>query len=254
MWGYGFIAVIDTETDECLYFNDSEELTDLKIGRAVLSEDGKKLYVSATNTNLYRIDIATGDTYYYENDSLREISNAYRWRYLTVSPDGSSLAMCCSDGQVRIIDEASGEVKDEFTLLTLINLYIEFTGDSKYLISQGDDYTVKIRDIERKDHISSYDMGGLIEYVVEDEENGLLALDSGTVAALLETSKYAVVADCGSGYGVTYCKWDKTFILSGRANLYSIGYKDYKKLCEEARRQFGDAELSDEKKILYNVD
>ena len=92
-------------------------MTDLKIGRVVLSEDGKKLYVSATNTNLYRIDIATGDTYYYENDSLREISNAYHWRYLTVSPDGSSLAMCCSDGQVRIIDEASGEVKDEFTLL-----------------------------------------------------------------------------------------------------------------------------------------
>jgi len=97
-------------------------------------------------------------------------------------------------------------------------------------------------------------MGGLIDYIVEDEENGLLALDSGKLVVMLETSKYAVVADCVSSFGVTYCKGKKSFILSGYSNLYSIEYKDYKKLCEEARRQFGDAELSDEKKILYNVD
>ena len=51
-----------------------------------------------------------------------------------------------------------------------------------------------------------------------------------------------------------YCKDNKTFILAQADGLYSMEYKDYKKLCEEARRQFGDAELSDEKKILYNVD
>ena len=253
-WGSGFIAVLDTEKEECVYLNDSEELAGQKIGNVALSEDGKKLYVSATDTNLYRIDIATGDIHYYENDSLREVANAYQWKYLTISPDGSTLAMCCSDGKVRIIDEASGEVKDDFTLLTLTNLFIDFTGDGKYLISQGDDYTVKIRDIERSEHISSYDMDGLIDYIVEDEENGLLALDSGKLVVMLETSKYAVVADCVSSFGVTYCKGKKSFILSGYSNLYSIEYKDYKKLCEEARRQFGDAELSDEKKILYNVD
>ncbi len=253
-WGNGFIAVLDTEKEECVYLNDSEELAGQKIGNVALSEDGRKLYVSATDTNLYRIDIATGDIHYYENDSLREVANAYQWKYLTISPDGSTLAMCCSDGKVRIIDEASGEVKDDFTLLTLTNLFIDFTGDGKYLISQGDDYTVKIRDIERSEHISSYDMGGLIDYIVEDEENGLLALDSGKLVVMLETSKYAVVADCVSNFGVTYCKGKKSFILSGYSNLYSIEYKDYKKLCEEARRQFGDAELSDEKKILYNVD
>ena len=253
-WGSGFIAVLDTEKEECVYLNDSEELAGQKIGNVALSEDGKKLYVSATDTNLYRIDIATGDIHYYENDSLREVANAYQWKYLTISPDGSTLAMCCSDGKVRIIDEASGEVKDDFTLLTLTNLFIDFTGDGKYLISQGDDYTVKIRDIERSEHISSYDMDGLIDYIVEDEENGLLALDSGKLVVMLETSKYAVVADCVSSFGVTYCKGKKSFILSGYSNLYSIEYKGYKKLFEEARRQFGDAELSDEKKILYNVD
>ncbi len=253
-WGNGIIAVIDTEKKECLYLNDSKELADLKIGKVVLSEDGKKLYVSATDTNLYRIDTETGDIHYYENDSLREISNAYGWKYLAISPDGSSLAMCCSDGKARIIDEASGEIKDEFTLPTLTNVFIEFTSDGKYLIAQGDDYIVKIRDIEKSESISSYDMGGLIQYIVEDEENGLLALDSGKVLALFETSKYAVVADILCSKGVTYCKDNKTFILAKADGLYSMEYKDYKKLCEEARRQFGDAELSDEKKILYNVD
>ena len=254
-WGYGYILVIDTETNECLYFNDSDDIKQLEIGNVVVSEDGKSLYVSATDTNLFRVDMASGEIRYYENDLLREISDTYQSQYLKVSPDGKYLAMCCFDGKVRVIEEASGDTIDEFELPAMYNTYIEFTGGSDYLIAQDDDYTIKIRDIKNKEHISSYgEMTGGITYIVEDEENGILAISSGYLTALFETSQYAVVADCRSSYGVTYCKNDKTFLLSGYSNLFTIGYKDYKKLCEEAREQFGDAELTEEKKILYNID
>ena len=255
VWGTGFVLALDTDTEECLYLNDSEEIKNLDIGNAVLSEDGKTLYVSATDTNLFKIDIASGEYEYYDNDLLREISNAYQSSYLRISPDGKRIAMGCRDGKVRVVDEASGEVIDEFTLLINNSIFIEFTTDGNYLIAQGDDYTVKIRDIENKDTITSAPgMTNLVDYVLEDTENGILVVSGGNVTALFETSKYALVADCYSAYGVTYCKDIKSFLLSGKRNLYTIGYKDYKQLREEAYRQFGDVKLSDEKKILYNID
>ena len=53
--------------------------------------------------------------------------------------------------------------------------------------------------------------------------------------------------------GITYLKGEKRFITKKQTLINAIGYKNYQELIKEAKKQFPDAELSEEKKIKYNI-
>ncbi|MBR1861877.1 MAG: toll/interleukin-1 receptor domain-containing protein [Lachnospiraceae bacterium] len=255
VWGYGYVAVYDTGSGEYVYFNNHlEETGGRQIGNVCVSEDGKNLYISATGTNLYRVDIESGEITVYENDDLRENSETYGSRYLIVSPDGKTVAMGCLDGRVRIIDASTGSIIDEFPLPAMYNIFLQYTDDGRKLIVQGDEYTVKVRDIENGVFLSSYNLEGKISYIAEDTDRGLTALSGTMRTALLENGMYGVVADCESSYGVTYCAENGSFVLSGKNNIYRIAYKNYEELKILADKEFSGAVLSDEKKKIYNID
>ena len=50
-----------------------------------------------------------------------------------------------------------------------------------------------------------------------------------------------------------YLKGEKRFITKDLNLISAIGYKNYQELIKEAKKQFPDAELSEEKKIKYNI-
>ena len=55
--------------------------------------------------------------------------------------------------------------------------------------------------------------------------------------------------------GLLYLKSNGSILVSmDRTEIRRTYYKDYRKLIEEAKKQFPGASLSDEKKTRYNVD
>jgi hypothetical protein len=55
--------------------------------------------------------------------------------------------------------------------------------------------------------------------------------------------------------GLEYLKGDDSILVSiDRINIRRTYYKDYKKLMEEAKKQFPNATLTAEKRAQYNID
>ena len=53
---------------------------------------------------------------------------------------------------------------------------------------------------------------------------------------------------------VTYLAGCKQFVIADCTSVWTVGYKNYRELLAEAERQFPGAELSDEKRIMYNLE
>ena len=54
--------------------------------------------------------------------------------------------------------------------------------------------------------------------------------------------------------GGTYLAKQKAFLLINGRSIRLVKYKDYHALLEEAKRQFPNAVLSEEKKVEYNIE
>ena len=82
---------------------------------------------------------------------------------------------------------------------------------------------------------------------------GLMAACTGSSLFLFETKGYGRVAYAKNG--LVFLKSNDSVLVSiDRKEIKRTYYKDYKKLMEEAKKQFPGATLSDEKKTRYNVD
>ncbi|MBO7369024.1 MAG: hypothetical protein J6U25_01910, partial [Clostridia bacterium] len=108
--------------------------------------------------------------------------------------DGKTVAMCCKDGILRILDSVTGDLKDEVTLNARVRCGLYFTADDKFLIIQGDDLTVKIRDIENRTFRNSFDSVYDLSRPVQDRD-GFLALSDTQRIYLLKTDDYDELED-----------------------------------------------------------
>ena len=172
---------------------------------------------------------------------------------MALSPDGKYLAVCCADGMMRLVDTDSFETVSEAPLESYLRSYISFTDDGKHIVVQGDDYRIRVYDVDSKAYITTVESDGSISHIVCDDESKLMAVCTGTSVFLFETTGYGRVAYAEDG--LFYLKSNDSILVSiDRTNVRRTYYKDYKKLMDEARKQFPGAELSAEKKTRYNVD
>ena len=247
LWDTHNISAIDLENRKVLLNAESDTV----IGNAVITEDGSTVLVSATDRNLFKVDVASKTDKDYSSDSLREISDAYTLQYLAVSPDGKTAAMCCMDGMLRLINVSDGSLVDEIPFNAKLHCSLYFTADSKVLIMQGDDLSVKIRDIKGKTFLNSFDASYELKQPTQ-AGNGYIAVTDILYMYLIDTEHYGICA--AVPYGAVYIPSDNTFILSNTGHLYSVPHKDYKALIKEAKKQFPDASLTDEEKVKYNLE
>ncbi|MBP3238880.1 MAG: TIR domain-containing protein [Lachnospiraceae bacterium] len=240
------LLVYDLETMECLY----SETYDKNIICAELSNDAKTLLLSLVDRNLTLIDIASKEKTVLEDDNLKTLTNLSAYDVLAVSKNGKLGAMACIDGNVRVIELDSGEIFQEIPMNSHVRCFIRFTADDDHLILQGDDYAIKVWDIGRELSVSYTSCNTMISTVIEDSD-GHLAMCTPYFTGLFETDTFALVAQVQ--YGFVYIPEDNSFLIQDQNNIYRTVYKDYKTLIKEAERQFGSLELSDEKKIAYNI-
>ncbi len=224
------------------------------IENAAVSEDGKTIYAFFENTPLTKIDVQTGEMSAYENEDLFSSVGVSSSNSIVVSPDGKYVAAGCFDGKVRVIESSSGNVIDEIPEQVNVSFFMVFTRDSKHLLLQGNDRVVNIRNIEEKCNAGTIDAYEGINNVIFDDANGVIALCTSRYVYLIENETFVLVADAVNNGTITYVPAAKAFVLSDTKGIWKIGYKDYRELIEEAKKQFPGAELTEEKKIRYNID
>ena len=240
------VAVVDLENKKCIY----SENTEYSVGNAIVSEDGSKLYISPKGGALLVLDIASKETKAFA-DEYKGLSNYSSNKYIELSQGGRYIAMCCKDGNVRIADTNDLSTKAVIPLQTKNNTFLRFIDEDRYLIIQGDDHKIRIWDVENDSFVVSTDCYRNMEYAVFDKQDGLLAVGDGAQLFLFETNTYGLVAYVP--YCTTYIKDKNRFVLKSREEIFHTTYKDYATLLQEAKIQFPNTELSDEEKVLYNI-
>ncbi len=248
-WTPQSLMVFDLVEKKSIFEYRSEE----NIGTLLLSDDGKRVYIAGDTGTLYALDTSTSERYEFKDENIRTVAAGYYKDFMALSPGGEYIAICCEDGMMRIVDTASFETVSEVPLESYLRSYVSFTDDGSHILVQGDDYRIRIYDMKTGAYVTTTDSNGSISYIVCDEKNGLMAACTGSSVFLFETNGYGLVAFAEDG--ITYLKSNGSILLSiDRATIKRTYYKDYKKLVEEAKKQFPGAALSAEKKIRYNVD
>ena len=249
LWGFHDIVILDLEERRMLLSINMEDDT---VGKVVIAPDGSAVYAVMSGKNLMRVDAETGEVREYEEDSLREVSDCFSMDFMSLSPDGTLFAMFCEDGNVRVFDLKKETILAEIPIQAKRCAYIEFMEDGRKLILQGDDYKVRIWDMETGGYLKFIDALDTIRFTVPDPEDGLFALCDGARTYLIETGSFGLTAAVEGGY--TYLKDTNTFIVYHSGSFYRTAYKSYKELLEEAERQFPGAVMTDEEKAMFNVD
>ncbi len=245
----GEMMIFDPEKKEVI----NEYETEDSIGSLLLSDDGKRVYVANDDGSLYAIDTGDLTRHEFKDDKVRTIAAGYYKDFMALSPDGKYLAICCADGMMRLVDTDSFETVSSAPLESYLRSYISFTDDGKHVVVQGDDYRIRVYDIDAKAYITTVESDGAISYIVCDDESNLMAVCTGLSLFLFETKGYGRVAYAEDG--LVFLKSNDSILVSiDREEIKRTYYKDYKKLMEEAKKQFPGATLSDEKKTRYNVD
>jgi WD40 repeat protein len=248
IWDSRNIAAIDLEKREILV----QASTESTIGKVLINSDLDKLYVSEGKDTLYEIDIDAKATREFKGENLSTVANSYSKEFIALSPDDKLIAICCRDGYVRLVNTESYETEAMIPLQTYLSAFVGFTDDCTHVIMQGDDYKVRIWDIENKCMASSIDTSATVRQIICDEEDNLMALAVGYGMLLYETNGYGCIGSATEG--MFYLKSNNSILVSSdQTEVSRTYYKDYKQLIEEAKKQFPGAQLSEEKKVKYNI-
>ena len=243
------LMVFDTEKKEVICEYEPENV----IGSLLLSDDGGRVYVANGDGSLYVLDTKTLEQHEFKDEKIRTVAAGYYKDFMALSPDGKYFALCCADGMMRLVDTDSFETVSEVPLESYLRSYISFTDDGKHIVVQGDDYRIRIYDVDSKAYITTVESDGSISFIVCDDDSSLMAVCTGVSLFLFETKGYGNVAYAEDGF--VFLKSNDSILVSiDRTEVRRTYYKDYKKLVEEAKKQFPNATLSDEKKTRYNVD
>ena len=245
LWGVSGLAVIDLEKETCIC-----KQKDTGIGALAISGDGSRVLISKTGHSLIMLDVVSGTMTEFEDTKLRQVSDSYTLEFLCADDAGKYAAMACEDGYLRIVELTGEKTVQTLPMRVKSICFIGFTKDSKHIIVQDDDYTVRVYDVASGSCVNSYDALSEVVYFVEDDD--FIAVCDNANVTLLDAERFGRLAYAPAA--AVYLPAYKTFILTARTSAWSAEYKDYKALLAELERQFPGAELTKEKKVAYNVE
>lgn len=218
---------------------------------ACVSPDGTTLYTALGDGGFHAYNVSDTSEIDLSSLGLSSSKESLTSPCIKISHDGKYLAVYGNDKKVRVLDTAGRTVKAEFPLYTSYSFFMAFSKDDKTLVVQDNDYRIYFYNIEDNSYTNTLAGDYRIKSIIYDEENGVTALTDGLNLYLVDNNSYGILAYVPKG--ISYCKDEKRFITKDRTSMATIGYKNYKELIEIAKKQFPDAELTEEKKIRYNV-
>lgn len=220
--------------------------------KILLSPDGKTLAALTLDDYLLFYDTNTGA----EKKLSSEIKVLDRISFSNTSfkfsSDGKYFAYLGKEQEVIVMDASDFSVIERIPLTCSLSFVMEFIGKDDVLLLQGADYNIYCYDLNKKELMNTLGLTTKINNVLQDSGSELTIVSTSTALYVLSNR------DCGQlayvPYGITYSSATGCFIIQDRDNLSKIPYKNYRELIAEAKKQFPDAELSERKRIEYNID
>lgn len=249
IYNFESYAVIDLEKREVIYSNERDGY----VYGAILSEDGSTIFANIKEKGIVKIDAKTGTAMELDKEKYVIPTGSEVEDVMTVSKDGTKMAISCLDNMLRVVDTTTLECIEEIAFVGINYCYLQFADDNKEIMMQGDDYYFKIYNFEKHDY--SYYAESQNNYIKEicyDEKNNNMVINTEGETIIFDIESYGKkdeIADCMAylpKHGRVYIKYYQT--------VYQFPYMTLDMLYEEKERQFGDAELTTQQRIKYNVD
>ncbi|MCH5343032.1 MAG: WD40 repeat domain-containing protein [Acetatifactor sp.] len=220
---------------------------------AELSADGSKLYANLQDQGLIEIETATGritPVPLGEHLLSRRISDLSA---ITLSEDGVLLAVYCTDGTMRIYETEGYELRAEIPFAGVHRRFLHFLEDGSRLILQGDDYYLRVYDMEEQKFVYiAPEQYYQIKSMTVDEDADTISLVTSVDMMILNGSTYECIAHMEDG--LAYLPRASAVFAANYASLYRFPYKTLDMLLKEAAEQFGDVRLTELERTRYNVD
>lgn len=241
--------VVDLQQRKQLYSGDVGE----HIYCGIISEDGSKLYCNLKDSGLCIVDLSSGSVEALEMEDYRLSQGLEDRSALALSPDGRLLAAACVDGNLRILDVEKRETAAVIPFASVYRRFIRFSEDGNSVMLQGDDFYFRVYDLQKQcfSHIAAVQYNGIKRAII-DEESGTISLVTTTNMIILDGESYERVAQVDRG--LAYLPEQGAVLCRNYRALYRFPYMTLHMLLDEARAQFGDAELTQLERTQYNVD
>ncbi len=248
-YNYNQYALIDLQQRMVL----AKGSIDGTLDGAILSEDGKRAFCSFRDDNMCILDIETGTVMPIEQSEYRVLNSIKAQNALAVNGDGSLLAVSCRDGKLRVLDVNEMETVAEIPFSCVNRIFIEFSRDGSKLLMQGDDYYLRVYDLEKKTFVYiATNQYREIQDIIEDENLGTISLVTTDNIIILNAHDYERIARIEGGE--SFFPQNEMIYSKNGTLLYAFPYMTLEMLQEETKEQFGDESLTELEKIKYYIE
>lgn len=246
LYGNTFLGMMNTETHE---YKSLIESYDYKIEDACAFDDGSIL-VTDSSKGLFRVE-TDGTISDCLNESIKCTRNSTEQHVIKVSPDGKLLAVCSEGNKVYLLNKETYSVVDEIPFIYNIKLFLEFSEDSSKLYMHGDDYILRIYDINSKSFaFEAGEQTSSFSHVWETENEICFS----SLAELRMFDKKTLSEKAVVDNGKLFVEETGTIIASNKASIYGYKYTPYQMLIEKMGEIFQNEKLSDIERTRYHVD
>lgn len=241
--------VVDLKKREVLVQKEVEQY----LYGAVLSDDGKKAYCNTQEDGLCILDTESGKMTPVTSEEYQILRGLDVQNAFADGAGGRLLAVSCSDGMLRVLDLQEMQTVAEIPFTGMNHRFVRFSDDGKQIMMQGDDYYLRVYDLEEQ--AFCYIATGQyyhIEKVIADDETGTLSLITTADMVLVNAEDYERIAQVEGGKA--YLPESGKIYSSSYKTVYQFPYMTLEMLQEEAISLFGDERLSDAERVRFHVE
>ncbi len=218
---------------------------------AYINSDATIAYYFEKDCKLRSVNLETKEIKDDYDESLVTTPSFLNLGLFKFSDDSSKFILCCRDGYLKVVDTLSGEILDEISFNCRYRGHASFVEDSKKLVLQGEDFIIKIYNLETKEfEFISDEQYNAIKYV-RDEADKLYLINEFEMLALAK-GPFAIQYSVDSG--MAYIAETNKILAKNGQSLYSLDYVPYQDLIALTAEKFNNATLSETEKIKYHVD
>lgn len=241
LFSYKFADVYDLTTRKKVLHKDF----DYDISACTITSAGDYFYLFDDEYRVHKIDTKTGE------DELFDLG--YGVLELAISPDDSKLIINCDDNKLRVLDAKSKKEKVAFDFVANREGYLKTSPDGKYVFAQSSNNFFRIYDIEKGTIVLLTDaIDSKIRRISFNEETGVLAVSTVADMYLLDMKSVGLLAYVPSGR--FYINGTNQIITGSNSNIYVFNYMDAEELKKEARKRYGDSQLSEEQRLIFGIE
>lgn len=218
----------------------------------MVSDDGKYIYCSIQDAGVEIIETKTGKTTEIGSLGYQLPYSIAEENAFAVSQDGSLLAVCCRDGMLRVLDIEQMETAVQIPFTGTNRRFMEFDQDNGCLLLQGDDYYLRVYDLNRQEFvfIATEQYYGIRKAVV-DRNTDTVSLITDVDLVIVSREGYDRVAQIEGG--VAYFPKSSRILSTELGQMYQFPYLDLEMLRAEKEKQFGEEMLSSQEKIKFHA-